>query len=66
MNGKVCMQVSPEGPAFEVQVDGFSHKLPVLVESIFTKLADFRVSRFISILADVCMCLFHPVAFMPK
>ena len=35
--------MSPEGPAFEVQVDGFSHKLPVLTTAIFAKLASFQV-----------------------
>ncbi|KAK9797401.1 hypothetical protein WJX73_004607 [Symbiochloris irregularis] len=36
-------EMSPEGPAFDVQVDGFSHKLPVLTDAIFSRLASFQV-----------------------
>ena len=39
----MTMQVSPDGPTFDVQVDGFSHKLPVLTAAVFAKLASFQV-----------------------
>ena len=52
-------QMSPEGATFEVQVDGFSHKLPKLTTAIFKKLATFQVLFLLP-----CMWWRQPSSYM--
>ena len=46
-SGPALLQVYPEVCSFEVKVDGFSHKLPLLAGRIFQTLADLQVPSLV-------------------